>query len=297
MASTIQLDTESLRTLLAVLDHGGMTRAAEHLHVTQSAVSWKIKRLEERVGRPLLIRDGHTLRLTRDGRALLADARELVALHDRAASRLAHSELAGAVRLGSNEEVDPARMAALLGRFTQTHPAATIEFVIDHTERLASAIDAGDLDVVIVQVDDDSLRATDTILWTDRLHWVVSPEFHDDPGGTVPLITFGEHCFYRALSEPHLAAAGIDHRVAFSASSIGGVRAAIAAGLGVGVLGRRYLDAEITTWPAAARLPELPVIHQIARAVPGESAAVADVLVEAIADELREPHSHALAPA
>ena len=70
----MQLDIESLRVYLTVLDAGGMTRAAERLHMGQSAVSRKVSRLEERVGQSLLIRDGHTLRPTRAGRALLPDA-------------------------------------------------------------------------------------------------------------------------------------------------------------------------------------------------------------------------------
>lgn len=143
MINGLQLDVESLRTLLAVLDHGGMTRAAERLDTSQSSVSWKIKRLEDRVGRPLLIRDGHTLRPTRDGRALLSDARSLVEIHDRAVLRLNSSELTGTVKLGSNEEVDAAQMASLLGRFKWAHPNASIEFLIDHTVNLARKIDRG----------------------------------------------------------------------------------------------------------------------------------------------------------
>src|SRR5918994_1485243 len=125
---SVQLDVESLRALLAVLDHGGMTRAAGHLHLSQSAVSWKIKRLEQRVGRPLLIREGHTIRPTRDGRALIDDARSLIDIHDRAAARLHSSELTGKVKVGSNEEVDAEHIASLLGRFTRAHPLASIEF-------------------------------------------------------------------------------------------------------------------------------------------------------------------------
>jgi DNA-binding transcriptional LysR family regulator len=289
MTTAIQLDVESLRTLLAALDHGGMTRAAERLHMSQSSVSWKIKRLEERVGRPLLIRDGHSLRPTRDGRALIPDARALVEIHDRAAARLESSELSGTVKLGSNEEVDAVRMASLLGRFKWSHPNATIEFVIDHTENLADRIDRGELDVAIIQVADASLRSTDTILWTDRLNWVTSSEARGEDWTPVPLITFGEHCFYRSLSEPDLIAAGIQHTIAFSASSIRGVRAAIAAGLGVGVLGARYLDDDLVVWGRASELPELPMVHQIARTVPGEAPDVARALVEAIAAELVDP--------
>lgn len=285
----MQLDVESLRTLIAVLDHGGMTRAAEHLHLSQSAVSWKIKRLEERVGRPLLIREGHTLRPTRDARALLADARMIVELHDRAAARLACSDLTGAVKLGSNEEVDPTRMASLLGRFKRTHPGATIEFVIDHTEHLTEQLERGQVDVAIIQVDNDHLRTTDTILWTDQLRWVSCCEATHRTDTTVPLITFGQHCFYRSISEPLLVEAGIEHAVAFSASSISGVRAAVLAGLGVGVIGARYISGDIVPWAPGDDLPALPQIHQIARTVPGETPAIATALVDAIASELLDP--------
>ncbi len=290
----MQLDVESLRTLLAVLDHGGMTRAAEHLHLSQSAVSWKIKRLEERVGRPLLIRDGRRIRPTRDARALMQDARSLVEIHDRAAARLTNTELTGTVKLGSNEEVDPAKMASLLGRFKRTHPGATIEFVIDHTEHLTQQLDQGAIDVAIIQVDDDRLRTTDTILWTDQLCWVTCCETPSEQEGVVPLITFGEHCFYRALSEPILEAAGIDHTVTYSASSIAGVRAALVAGLGVGVLGSRYIGGDIVSWRPGDNLPPMPVVHQIVRTVPGDTPAVAAALVEAISAELLDPRSPVL---
>ncbi len=289
MAPALQLDVESLRTLLAALDYGGMTRAAERLHMTQSAVSWKIKRLEERVGRPLLIRDGHSLRPTRDGRALIADARALVDIHDRAAARLQSSELSGTVKLGSNEEVDAARMASLLGRFKRDHPSASIEFVIDHSEHLMHQIDRGDIDVAIIQVDEAGLRPTDTVLWSDQLRWVTCCETVGTIDEVVPLITFGAHCFYRSLSEPDLDAAGIEHVVAFSASSISGVQAAVAAGLGVGVIGSRYLGGDIVPWPMEAELPDLPAVHQVARVVPGENADVAAALVDLIAAELLEP--------
>lgn len=284
----LHLDVESLRTYLTVLDAGGMTRAAERLKMTQSAVSWKIKRLEERVGRPLLIRDGHTLRPTRDGRALLDDARTIVELHDGAVWRLRSPELTGKIKVGSNEEIDAIDIAALLGRFKRSHPNATVEFIIDHTERLASAVDAGLLDAVLIQVTDDQLRSDDTLLWTDDLHWVTSREWpHDE--GVVPLVTFGDLCFYRKLSEPILDAAGIEYTHAFSGSATRGVIAAVQAGLGVGVLSAWYLNDDIVDWPRGADLPPLPKVHQIARTVPGESSDAARALVGVIAEQLKEP--------
>ena len=67
----MRLDIESLRALKTVADAGGVTRAAERLHLTQSAVSHKIKRLEDRIGRPLFRRRDGGLGPTEDGIQLL----------------------------------------------------------------------------------------------------------------------------------------------------------------------------------------------------------------------------------
>ncbi len=284
----LHLDVESLRAFLAVLDTGGMTRAAERLDVTQSAVSWKIKRLEERVGRPLLIREGHNVRPTRDGRALLDDARTIVALHDGAVWRLRSSELTGTVKLGSNEEIGTPQIASLLGRFKRAHPNATIEFVIDHTVQLAKLVDAGQLDVVLIQATDEQLRPDDTVLWTDQLRWLSSRVWTYDEGA-VPLVTFGDQCFYRRLGEPILKANRITYTHAFSGSATSGVVAAIEAGLGVGVLSEHFMSDDIIEWPRASTLPPLPRVHQIARTVPGETAAAAAALVGVIEEQLLEP--------
>jgi len=282
----MQLDVESLRTFLAVVDHGGMTRAAEHLDLSQSAVSWKIKRLEARVGRDLLVRNGHSIHPSRDGTALLDDAREMVALHDQAVERLRSSDLTGHVSIGSNEEVDAERMAAVLGRFKRLHPGASIEFVIAHTEELAERVKVGTLDVVIVQVDDGHLEPDDEPLWSDQLCWATSECCSFDEG-TVPLITFGDHCFYRPLSEPLLAAADIDHTAAFAVSSTAGVRAAIDAGLGVGVLSSKYLGDGVVEWARGAGLDALPRVHQIVRVAPGPRPLIVEALLSSVLDELR----------
>ena len=97
----MKLDTESLRALIAVLEHGGMTNAADELDVSQSAISWRIRRLEERVGTDLLIRDGHKLSPTEAGQTLLRYAETIVSAHDAAVRTLSGSALEGTVRLGS----------------------------------------------------------------------------------------------------------------------------------------------------------------------------------------------------
>ena len=281
----MQLDIESVRTFLAVLDHGGMTRAAEHLDLSQSSVSWKIKRLEAKVGRPLLIRDGHTIRPSFEGRNLIDDARQMVELHDRAVNRLLSPDLSGIVRVGSNEGLDASQMAGVLGRFQRQNPRAAIEFVVDRTGELMRKVDGGSIDIALIQVDTESRRTDDISLGADHLIWASGRTTTFDEG-IAPLVTFGENCFYRPLSEPLLSDAGIKHTVAISVQSSAGVRAAIEAGLGVGVLARRHVYGEVIEWPRSAQLPDLPHVEQVARLSPGANSDLADALLESIIDEI-----------
>jgi DNA-binding transcriptional LysR family regulator len=284
----VNLDVESLRTLLSVLDHGSMTRAAEQLNLTQSAVSWKIKRLEQRVGRDLVVRGGRAIRPTRDGEMLADEARAIVEAHDRAVARLASSELVGRVRLGSNEEITASRLVAVLGRFNRVHPSAWIEVLVESSSDLTDAVDRGDIDVAVLQVGPEQLREGDTVLWTEELAWVTSSEVPYDQSA-IPLVTFGEHCNYKAIGEPMLTAAGVDYWVAFAGQTTAGVKGAVEAGLGVAVLGSRFLGADIVEWEPGRELGELPIMYQVARIDPGDQTALAMALVEAISAEVAAP--------
>src|SRR5947199_7321825 len=75
------LDVDQLRTFLAIVETGSFTRAAEIVHKTQSAVSMQMKRLEERLERPIFARDGRASKLTEDGDRLLDYARRIVKLN------------------------------------------------------------------------------------------------------------------------------------------------------------------------------------------------------------------------
>lgn len=239
-----------------------------------------------------MIRDGHTLRPTRDGRILLAEARQIVAAHDRAVHRLESPDFTGTVKVGSNEEVGASRMASILGRFKRMHPAATIEFVVNQSRPLVSLLERGDIDVAVIQVTPEDARPDDIVLWSDELRWVTHRDMPFDDG-EVPLITFGEHGFYRPVSEPILEKHGIPYTYTVSAPTSSSVRAAVAAGLGVGVLASWYLGDDIVEWARAAEFEALPDVRQIVRTVPGEQPEIAGPLVAAIVDEFTDrPSRH-----
>ena len=266
-----------------------MARAAEQLELSPSAMSWKIKRLEQRVGRPLLIRDGHDLRPTREGRLILEEAPAMLEAHDRLVRRLTHPEFTGTIKIGSNEEVGAARMAGILGRFRFAHPDATIEFVVNQSRLLLPLLARGRIDVAVIQVTEEDVLPDDVVLWTENLSWATHRDLPYDEG-TVDLITYGENGFYRPLSESSLESERIRYRYTVTAPTSAAVRAAVSAGLGVAILGTQWLGDEVVAWDRGSALAPLPRSCQIVRTVPGESPGVTQAIVDAIVEEFTDLH-------
>ena len=122
----MQIDVEALRALIVVVDQGSITRAARLLHLSRSAVSWRMKRLEQHVGQELLVRDGRDLRPSVAARAILDDARTVVETHDRIARRLANADLTGHVTVGADNDVDVTCLTRVLGSFRRVHPGVEV---------------------------------------------------------------------------------------------------------------------------------------------------------------------------
>ena len=87
------MNLDAIRTFLAIVETGSFTKAAEIVHKTQSAVSMQMKRLEERLSRPVFARDGRASKLTEDGERLLDYARRIVKLNVEALSAFDDAEI------------------------------------------------------------------------------------------------------------------------------------------------------------------------------------------------------------
>lgn len=285
----MRLDLESLRALTAVLEWGSMARAAEQLELSPSAMSWKIKRLEQRVGRPLLIRDGHALRPTQEGRLIVEEAPAMLEAHDRLVHRLSQPEFTGTVRIGSNEEVGAARMAGILGRFRFAYPEATIEFVVNQSRLLLPLLRRGRVDVAVLQVTEEEVQRDDVVLWTEDLRWATHRDLAND-AGEVNLISYGENGFYRPVGETILEQHGIGYRYTVTAPTSATVRAAVAAGLGVAILGSHWLTDEVVEWEIGSQLATLPRSCQIVRTAPGDQPSITRAIVDAIVEEFTDLH-------
>ena len=182
-------DLELLRSFVSVVDAGGFTRAGERVHRTQSTVSQQIKRLEEDVGQPLLIRSGKDVTPTEAGERLLSYARRLLALAEEARDVVARPGNEGAIRLGVPEDFAAYRLAKLLAAFSRSHPALRLDVRADQSVNLKRDLERGELDLALFK------RAAGEkggiAMWPERVHWVTSKTHpRDTAPGSVPLIGF-----------------------------------------------------------------------------------------------------------
>ncbi|QOZ37621.1 LysR family transcriptional regulator [Bradyrhizobium sp. CCBAU 53421] len=237
------LDLELLRSFVSVVDAGGFTRAGERVHRTQSTVSQQIKRLEEDVGQPLLIRSGKDVTPTEAGERLLTYARRLLSLAEEARDVLSRPGSEGAIRIGITEDFAAYRLTRLLAAFSRSHPTLRLDVRSGQSLFLHRDLERGDLDLALIK------RAASEkggiAVWPERVHWVTSKSHpRDTATGSVPLIGFGSGCLYRAHAIHALERAGRNWHMAYSSSSLAGIQAAVAAGLGLSILSEMSIQAE-----------------------------------------------------
>ncbi len=237
------LDLELLRSFVSVVESGGFTRASARVHRTQSTVSQQIKRLEEDVGQVLLHRDGKDVRPTEAGERLLSYARRLLSLAEEARDVLREPNSEGAIRLGIPEDFAAYRLAKLLGAFSRSHPGLRLDVRADQSKHLARDLERGELDLALYKRE---AGAKDAIaVWPERVHWVTSKSNPVDVDGpSVPLIGFPLGCIYRAGAIHALESAGRAWHTAYTSSSLAGIQAAVAAGMGLSILSEMSIQSD-----------------------------------------------------
>ncbi len=258
------LELELLRTFVAVVDGGGFTRAAERLHRTQSTVSQQLKRLEERLDTPLLERNTRRLTLTERGELLLGYARRLLTLNDEALAALAETRLQGRVRLGSAQEVADGGLAEMLAHFSRLHPGVALEVRVDANLKLRDELERGELDLaVLFQEPGETPPGGVKCEVIDRLRrvWVASAELAVSGDEPLPLVLSNGPCIFRNAVLGALDGIARPWRVALSTPSLSGLRAALRAGLGVGVRTERWLEPDLRILDR--ELPPLPDVELV----------------------------------
>jgi DNA-binding transcriptional LysR family regulator len=261
------LNLERLRTLDALARHGSVSGAAEGLHVTTSAVSQQMAKLEREAGQQLLAKNGRGVRLTDAGRLLAEHAARILSQVELAQSDLeAHrGEVVGELRLAAFPTAARGLFPAALSRLRSVHPDLRVTSRETEPEPAVLAVMRGDFDLAVVldwynrplPMPDGLVKAVildDTAdvampsghRYADRAEVDLEDFAEDD------WITWGESEFCHEWLIHTLRSKGIEPRVAHRAEEHPTQLALVGAGLGVCVaprLGRGPLPEGVRAVP------------------------------------------------
>lgn len=251
-------DLKLLKTFVAVVDRGRFTAAAGCLHLTQSAVSHQIRRLETQLGTRLFQRSRAECRLTADGDRLYRDVAQLVHQADALWQTYRSDELQGVIRVGAADDGFTPVLAAALKQFSAAHPKVYVDFEIGLTREIQSRFNAGEFDLVLVRCRADELFGEP--LLEEPLNWYVPDEFHLADTKPIPLAAGPFPCLYRETMTHGLERAGLAYDVVVTCPSHIGIKTAVQSGMAVSALPASLLTGLKSEQQngAAAHLPTLP---------------------------------------
>ena len=243
-----------LRTFVAVADCGNLTRAAEVLDRTQSAISVQAKTLEEILDAELFVRQSKGMMLTSEGEKLLPVARKIVSELTRVGMMFEDS-LKGSIRVGFPDDYAEKILETVLVQFAERHPKVEVTAQFGCTSRFVDAIKENRLDVAIAF---DPSGSAECRIGSDSNVWCASSKLRINHNEIVPLAILDRDCSWRTFATDALSNAGRDWRISCASENFMGVKSAIRSGLAVSALPRQLKDSTMIELGEDEGFPALP---------------------------------------
>ncbi|MBV1703615.1 MAG: LysR family transcriptional regulator [Hyphomicrobiales bacterium] len=280
------LDTDQLRSFIAIVDTGSFTRAALQVNKTQSAVSMHVRRLEERLGCTLFVKQGRGARLSDEGEKLVGFARRILQTETGAIAALSRKSLSGRVRFGIPDDYAEFYLARILTQFVARHPAVETSVICEQSIDLARLMATGTLDIALV-TRFDGLRDFEPVR-EFPLVWVASPQFHLEPGDPVPVALGSPGCGWRRHTEDRLAASACRWRTALVSNNYSAIAPMVRARLAVTVHPADCVPPDLRALGPDSGLPELGMSTIGLIRAPGNFSPAADALADCIREAVGE---------
>ncbi|WP_039058777.1 transcriptional regulator LrhA [Enterobacter sp. Bisph1] len=276
----LNLDLDLLRTFVAVADLNTFAAAAAAVCRTQSAVSQQMQRLEQLVGKELFARHGRNKLLTEHGIQLLGYARKILRFNDEACTSLMFSNLHGVLTIGASDESADTILPFLLNRISSVYPKLALDVRVERNPFSVDRQPQYDADLMVTtnrsgQYDYLTLRTSPT-------HWYCSAEFVLQKGEAIPLVLLDEPSPFRDMVINALHAADIPWRMAYVASTLSAVKAAVKAGLGVTARPVEMMSPDLRVLGRAEGLPLLPDTEYLLSYNPLSQNELAQVIFQAM---------------
>lgn len=247
------MELSDLRIFKAVVEEGGVVRAARKLHRVQSSITTRIKQLEASLGAELFHRDRQRLFLSPAGEHLLAYADRLLNLAEEARQAVSRTPPRGVLRLGSLEATSASRLPQVLAAFHRAYPEVQVRLTTGTNDALTAAVAQRRLDAAFVAERPSSREFEHQALFEEELV-LISPADHrpirtpaDVEGDSV--VAFPNGCAYRRVLLRWLGDRRLPTVRVMEVGSYHAIVACVASGAGVAVMPESVL----------ATMPDLPV--------------------------------------
>ncbi len=252
------MNIDQLKTYIAVVETHSFTKAAKTVHLTQSAVSLQIKRLEEELGVPLLIRISKTVKLTGAGKDLLQFARQIIQTHDDAILTISNRELVGHIRIGAPEDYIFPFLSRILSRFYKDHPKVKVDVISNLSVNLRKAVDQANLDFALCT----EMREGGTVVFREPMAWISSAKhLQHETQGRIPLAVSYEGCPYRRWAMGSLESVDHSFRINYNSPTSTGIMAAVRVGFSVAIMGVTNVPQDLIIIGEEDGFPPLPMAH------------------------------------
>ena len=274
------LDSDLLRTFVAVAEAGSVTEGAARIHRSQSATSLQIKRLEAILSQPVFDRHGRGVVLSDTGRKLFPVAQEVTARLDAALQEISKNSLSGKLRLGIPDDHGRTKLAEIIATFARHHPKVELDVTCALSTSFPEDLNRGLLDLAVYEVESPSRH--EEVLYEDPTCWVSSAHRSFPADESLPVALFDHACWWRDAASNSLHARGKPYRVVYSSQSVSGVIAAVEAGIAVGLLGRSSLHADLSVVNEALGLGSTPASKLVMASSSAEEDGPQDAMKAAI---------------
>jgi len=259
------LDLAELQIFKAVVDEGGVAKAAARLHRVPSNVTTRVKQLEARLGTALFHRRRRRLVLTPDGQVLLAYADRLLRLSSEAEAALTGGAPRGTLRLGTLESTAATRLAPVLSRYHLTYPDVRLDLVTGTSGALIAKVLRDELDAAFVAEPFAAEGLEMQPAFRERLVLIAPksvPKLTSAKAiGQRTIIAFGAGCSYRRCLEDWLARSKVVPGRVMEFTSYHAIVTCVAAGAGVALVPESVL----TSVPAAKHVTSHRISARISR--------------------------------
>lgn len=286
------MDTQSLKAFIAVAEQKSFSAAAESLYLTQSAVSKRIKQLEEQLGTTLFDRHNRTISLTEAGEALLPRAQHILDLVSDTELELENisGDISGSLTLATSHHIGLHRLPPVLRKFVHAHPNVDLDLQFMGSERAYQAVRLRQVDLALTTLEQTPKGDIAAIpLWQDDMVCVCAanhrlagiPQVSLQDLSSEPAILPEPDTITYQLINHVFAAEGLTLKAPMPTNYLETIKMLVSVGMGWSVLPSSMVNDDALTvinWPGTSLRRQLGAVFLKHRTQSNAATALMDLL-------------------